>query len=307
MQSETVAPNDKLVLVAGGTGLLGRSIVRRLSSGGYRVRVLTRDPSRARELESLGVQIVAGDVRNAESGRQACEGVDAVVSSIQALTGTNGNTPQTVDDLGNRHLIDAARSARVDHFVFASAFGAAPDHPVDFFRIKCAIEQYLESSGLTYTVVRAPGFMEFWANLMARPLLTKGKVTINGRGRNPINFISVEDVSYFVVRALEDPRLRNRIVDVGGPENLTLEQMLTTLEEVTGACAKRGYMHLPIMHLARVVLAPFNPSLSRLIHLAILMDTTDQTLNVSEAMREFGAPQMRLAEVARAQFRRSAP
>jgi uncharacterized protein YbjT (DUF2867 family) len=65
-----------------------------------------------------------------------------------------------VDDRGHRNLIAAARAAGVQRFVYVSAHGAAPDHPVDFFRTKHAIEEALAASGLDAVSMRPTAFME---------------------------------------------------------------------------------------------------------------------------------------------------
>jgi len=126
-----------------------------------------------------------------------------------------------------------------------------------------------------------------------------GTAMINGRGRNPINFVSVRDVARFVVQALSDPPLRNRMIEVAGPQNLTLDQVVGVVEQVFGRRAKTRHMSLAVM---RILMKPMNPALARLIHTAILMDTTDQTMDPGALLGEFPTELRRLEDVLRDQF-----
>jgi NADH dehydrogenase len=204
-----------------------------------------------------------------------------------AFEGKGDNNPRTVDEKGNRNLIDAARAAGVRHFVFTSILGVRPDHPIDFFRIKHATEQYLGKSGLSFTILRPAAFMEFWAALVGEPVITKGETTIFGRGRNPINFVSVGDVAHFAVIALQDPRASDRTIEIGGPENLSLLQVAETFERVSGRTAKKRHIPLPMMRVMAVLTRPLNEALSRQIASGVYMDTGDLRFDPTETLKRY--------------------
>src|SRR5690349_21803342 len=142
-----------MILVAGGTGRLGSQVVKRLTARGLKVRVLTRHPEAARHLASAPVEIVPGDVEDAPTLEQAVQGVDTIISAIHGFTGAGAHNPRTVDWLGNRNLIRAAQSTGVKHCVLISTHGAASDHPMELFRMKCLAEQELLASGLVWTIL----------------------------------------------------------------------------------------------------------------------------------------------------------
>jgi NADH dehydrogenase len=288
-----------MYLIAGGTGRLGTAVTRRLLAAGVPVRVLTRAPSRGADLARLGAQIVPGDVRDAASLAVASRGVDKVFDAVQAFDGTGANNPRTVDAAGNRALIDAAVAAGVGRFVFVSVLGVHPDHPMEFFRIKHATEQYLRRSGLSYTVLRPAAFMEFWAALVGQPILDRGETRVFGRGDNPINFVSVEDVAQLALRALADEALRGQTIEFGGPENLTLDQVAALFARVAGRPPRVRHVPLPAMRVMRLLTRPLNPTLSRLIGAGIAMDTADMAFDAAPALARFGLPGVRLEEVAR--------
>lgn len=252
-------------LVAGGTGRLGSLLVERLTGRGADVRVLTRDGKRAESQRRLGIEIVEGDVRRPDTLPAAVHGADMVISAVQGFAGPGRVTPRSVDRDGNAHLVAAARAVGAS-FVLVSVVGAAPDNPMELFREKYAAEQVVQSSGLPWTIVRATGFLELWAELI-------GNGIVLGRGDNPINFVSVSDVAELLGQVVLDPTYRGRILEIGGPDDLSLNELAEVSREVTGRPNH-------VRHLARTVLRALAP-LHRLPKAALVMDTTDMTYRPS--------------------------
>ncbi|MGI8414404.1 MAG: SDR family oxidoreductase [Solirubrobacteraceae bacterium] len=252
-----------MIVVAGGSGRLGTLLVLRLAARGLAVRVLTREPSRARHLSELGAEIVAGDVRDRSSLEMAMRGATTVVSAVQGFAGPGRVSPASVDRDGNANLVDAAAAVDAD-VVLMSVLGASAEHPMELFRAKHAAEQQLRASGLCWTIVRAAAFVELWAEIMTKPI-------VFGRGENPINFVSVSDVAAVLERAVIDPSLRQNVIEVGGPRNLTFNELAALLQRVHGRDAT--VRHVPLWLLRAI--AP----VARQARAAIAMDTTDMTFD----------------------------
>jgi uncharacterized protein YbjT (DUF2867 family) len=276
-----------MILIAGGTGQLGRRIVHLLTARGIKVRILTRNPNRTEVPHGELIEVVSGDVRDLRSVERAMHGVDSVVSAIHGFTGTNGCDPETIDHLGNRNLIQAAKTQGVNYMVLVSVYGASANHPLELFRMKYLAEQEVRASGLDWTIIRPTAYMETWARLIGEPLLTSGKTRLFGRGRNPINFVSTCDVARVVVQAVVDPSLRGQIVEIGGPENLSAREVVEIFTNVTGKTGSTRTTPIPMMRVMSVIARPVNPTLARQIQAGILMDTTDQTFDASEAQQRF--------------------
>jgi uncharacterized protein YbjT (DUF2867 family) len=264
-----------MILVAGGTGRLGTIVVSRLAANGHDVRVFARDRDRARrrpentiELEDR-VEIVPGDVRDRASIEAAMAGVTTVVSAVQGFAGPGRVTPESVDHAGNVHLVDAAEAVGAD-VVLMSVVGASPDSPMDLFRAKYAAEQHLRATRVPSTVVRATAFVELWAEIL-------GKAPVFGRGDNPINFVSVRDVAAVVVRAVEQTQLRGEILEVGGPENATFNELVALVREARGSDRK-------VHHVPRWLLRTLAP-VARQPRAALAMDTLDMTFAAAAARR----------------------
>lgn len=248
-----------MILIVGASGRLGRVVAQRLLAQGKAVRALTRTPASVEQLKQQGAEVVVGDLRDPASLARACQGATQVVAAAHALVGKGDNTPKTVDAAGHRALIDAAKAAGVEHLVYLSIQGTGPNSPLEFFRIKYHTEEYLRESSLNFTILRSCLFMDTCAFFVGQPILEQGKLTIFGRGTNPINFVAVEDVTRVVLFALDDLRARNQTIEVGGPENLTIHQVANLFERVSGRSAKKRHVPRPLMRVMAQVMRPINP------------------------------------------------
>lgn len=277
-----------MILVAGATSHVGVKLIPMLLQKGYKVRALTRSPEKAVTLQLQGAEVYQGDVRVQHTLDLALHGVDQVVDAICApIPDSPGNNVRAVDQQGNLHLIDAARSAGVKHFVFVSAFGAGPDHPVDFFRVKWEVEEYLKLSGMSYTILRPTAFMEVWGAMIGKPILTSGKTTIYGPGKNPITFISTEDVAKFIIIALEDPQSKNQIINLGGPRNLDMNQVAELFERETHSQAKISHVPLAMMKIMSPIIWPFNEGTGRIMAMAANLATDNWTVNMTDTLKKY--------------------
>jgi uncharacterized protein YbjT (DUF2867 family) len=275
-----------VIVVAGGTGTLGTRLVPRLAEQGLAVRVLTRDPVRAEHLAAKGVHVIHGDVRDPGSVARALQGASSVISAVHGFAGPGGVSPASVDRAGNAHLIDAAVRAGAA-FILVSVVGASPGHPIGLFRAKHAAEEALRASGLPWTIVRATAFMETWGAIMGRPLQASGKVLVFGRGDNPVNFVSAADVAALVSHAATAPGLRGQILELGGPDNLTFNQLAVILQEATGRQAAVRHIPRPALRAMALLAAAVKPALARQARAALAMDTIDMRFDPAATRRAF--------------------
>jgi uncharacterized protein YbjT (DUF2867 family) len=275
-----------VILVAGGSGRLGTLIVRRLAARGVSVRVLTRDRQRAAHLAGSQVEVIEGDVRDAGSVRAATVGVGTVVSAIHGFGDVGHVTPASVDRDGNRHLVEAAAAANAA-VVMISIVGASAEHPIELFRMKHAAETHLRASGVPWTIVRATAFAEFWLDLLDQTAGASGRPVIFGRGGNPINFVSVSDVAALAEHAVVDPSVRGAILEIGGPENVSFNQLAAGLQRSSGRAASARHVPRAILRLLAPLLGPVQPNRARQIRAAMAMDTMDLTFAATDLHRRF--------------------
>src|SRR5688572_30165910 len=226
-----------MILVVGATGVLGGEICRRLGERGESVRALARrtsDDAKVQRLKSLGVEIAQGDLKDRASLDAACRGAATVISTATSTLSTQqGDSIGGVDETGQLQLVDAARQAGVGHFIYMSYSGnleiECPLHTA-----KRHVERRLRDSGLTYTILRPSFFMEVWLSPALGFDFAKGTARLFGSGQRPISWISVSDVAEFAVRCVEHPAARNAVIELGGPEAISPDQVVQTFEEVTG-------------------------------------------------------------------------
>lgn len=295
-----------MILVVGGTGTLGRQVVRRLLANGHSVRVLTRQPERGALLAASGAEVVTGDLRDPASLRAATQGVRAVVSSSHSIAGAWRSSSARVDDAGQRSLIAAAVEADIDHFVFISGHGASTTHPIDFWRTKARIEAHLKSSGLHFTILRPGAFLDFHAfELVGKAVMSGRRVVLFGPGQSPRNFIAADDVAVVVVRALEDVTLRGETITMGGPENLSMLEVVRVFENVAGKPARVTHLPLPVVRALIKVATPLHSGVRRILQLALLAETTDNTFDPAPFLSRFPMHLTRLEEWARERHRRN--
>ncbi|MBO0773573.1 MAG: SDR family oxidoreductase [Actinobacteria bacterium] len=291
-----------MILVAGGTGTLGSRLVSLLAERGEQVRVLTRDPARAARVDARA-EVAVGDTGDPEALGRAVAGARTVISAIHGFTGTPGATPASVDRDGNRNLIRAVLAAESAHIILVSVRGASPAHPMALMRMKHAAEQELIASGLDWTIIRPSAYMETWCEVLGRPLLAKGKTMVFGRGANPVNWVSAWDVARFADLAAADPALRGRVIEVGGPKNLTMTEFVRVFQRETGADGRTRHIPRALMRLTATVARPVNPALARQIQAALIMDTQPQAFDASATRRLYPSiPSTSLAAVVRRDF-----
>lgn len=226
-----------MILVAGATGFLGRAISARLVSAGRRVRALTRrtsDPEAVGQLAALGAEIVQGDLKEIDSLRSACAGVDTVVSTATATRSRGpGDGLEASDRQGQLNLVAAAREAGVRRFVLLSV-PATIEAGNPLLEAKQAVEGALRASGMTYTILRPDFFMEAWLGPALGFDYPNARATIYGDGTRPISWISLGDVAEYAVRSLDDAAAENATLELGGPEALSPREVVRIFEEVSG-------------------------------------------------------------------------
>jgi len=277
-----------MILVAGGTGRLGRLVVKRLVADSRSFRVLTRNPSAAMDLADAGVELVTGDVRDPASLGSALSEVSTVISVVHGLVGSGGVTPASVDRDGNRNLIGAAAAASPPaEVILVSTVGAGPDHPMELFRMKWAAEEQLRASGLPWTIVRSNALAETWVALLRETAGTSGRPRVFGRGDNPINFVSTQDVADAVIRATTDPSLRGQVIEVGGPGNLTLNQLALLVQASLGSSGALHHVPRPALRAIGAIARPFNPTMARLARASLAMDTCNLSFDAEASTRKY--------------------
>jgi uncharacterized protein YbjT (DUF2867 family) len=260
-----------VIVVAGGSGQLGRRVVSDLLARGERVRVFVRDAGRARSLLGGDVEVLTGDVRQPAGLDEVLGGASVVVSAVHGFLGGRGAGPVEVDQRGNANLVDAAAAADAS-VVLVSVIGAA-DSNVDLFRAKHAAEQHLRASGTGWTIVRSGPFIETWLSILTQTARS-GRPVIFGRGDQPLPFVCAADVASVVSHAVLDTTLRGQVLEVAG-EPMTMTELAHALQGSLGWHGTPRHVPRPMLRALGTLARPVNPAFARKNRVALAMDTTD--------------------------------
>jgi uncharacterized protein YbjT (DUF2867 family) len=197
-------------LVVGATGQTGRRIVEQLVARQIPVRALVRDRARAQEILPAAAELVVGNVLEPETLKSAIADSTVILSATGAAPSFNPFGPYQVDYEGTKNLVDAAKAAQVQHFVMVSSLCVSQFfHPLNLFWLilvwKQQAEQYLQRSGLVYTIVR-PGGLK---NTDERPPIVMSKADTLFEGS-----ISRDQVAQVCIEALSQKAARDKIVEI---------------------------------------------------------------------------------------------
>jgi len=272
-----------VIVVAGGSGLLGRRVVARLLDQGLPVRVLTRDRAEAEQVLGTRPHIVEVDVRRPDGLAEALRDATTVISAFHGFLGGRGEGPAEVDQRGNANLLSAAREAGAT-VVLMSLLGASADSPADLFRAKFAAEQALRASEVPWCIIRSGPFLETWQQILRDTAGRSGRPLVFGRGERRLAFIAVDEVAALVVRAVTDPSLLGQVLEIGG-EPMSLRELAQGVQAANDRTSSPRHIPRAVLRIAAVVARPFSPSFARKNRLALIMDTTDLGLGDPSADR----------------------
>jgi len=233
-----------MILVAGGTGFVGGGIVRELARRGQRVAILTRGAAKAAgRFPGLEVEYREGDVRDAESLISAMEGAEVVVGTVQFPNSPienrrRGYTFEEIDAAGTERLVTAARAAGVRRYIYLSGAGAAPDARYHWFRAKWRAEEAVRGSGIPFVILRPSWiygpedhslnrFLAMSRSLPFVPMIGDGN-------RQRLQPVFIDDAGRAVAEAVENRAADGHSFELGGPEVLTMNEIVRTALEVMG-------------------------------------------------------------------------
>jgi uncharacterized protein YbjT (DUF2867 family) len=297
------------VLVTGGTGLIGGNVVDQLLQAGIAdVGVTTRDPAR-RDRWQGRVRLEQAFAGDALSLGKAMTGVDVVVHAIQfpnhpVEDPSRGRTYMEVDGKGTEVAARVAKAVGVRRFVYMSGAGAGEGRPQRWFQAKDRAEKAIRESGMEYAILRpswiyGPGdrsMSKFAAFCRYLPLVPQ-----IGDGTTPVYPAYVKDVARAVVECATREDARDKVLAIGGPERLTMDEVVRTLQKVLGT-------HRPILHhptalmkvltlpLTLVPNAPMSPGAVEFVTQVVDMDPRP-------AMEWLGFPFRRLEDALREYLR----
>lgn len=246
----------RLVTVFGGTGFIGRHLVRRLAAGGARVRVAVRHPGEAAPLRPMGdvgqIAAVQASVTHEGSVRAAVVDADVVVNLVGILYKSGRMTFDAVHRQGAGNVARAASDAGVRRLVHMSALGADPQSRSKYAASKAAGEEAVRAAFPGAAIVRPSvvfgpedGFFNLFASLAqfspilpvfgcSRPRLRDGRLDLCGDGGVKFQPVYVGDVADAIVTCIENPACGGKTYELGGPAVYSFQEIMAMILRETG-------------------------------------------------------------------------
>ena len=237
------------ILLTGGTGFVGSHLLDRLRRQGHQIRLLVRHAVSGREPAGASGQaeMVGGDVVSGAGVQEAMQSCDAVIHLVGIIRETRGRTFDDVHHQGTRNVVAAAKRAGTQRLVHMSALGARANGVSGYQTSKWLAEEEVRRSGISYTILRPSiifgprdGFVSQMVQLMKAVPLVRPVVGHGGYQFQPIYIANVVDC---FVQALTVEKAKNRTIELGGPEKLTLDRMLGEIAAVVGV--RKFPLHIP--------------------------------------------------------------
>ncbi|MGE5475272.1 MAG: complex I NDUFA9 subunit family protein [Bacteroidales bacterium] len=253
----------QVVTVFGGSGFIGRQVVKRLAAQGWIVRVAVRDPVDAGFLKPMGepgqINPIAANITDAASVRAAVTGANAVINLVGILFEKGKARFDAVHHRGAATVAQAARDAGAAHLVHMSALGADRNSASAYARSKAQGEEAVQAAFPGATIIRPSvvfgpddDFFNRFAKLARvspvlpvftgdgfKPIHTENGYGVDWYGSGGPTFqpVYVGDVAEAIVRALTDPKAAGKVYELGGPRRYTLKEVLELILSVTGRTA----------------------------------------------------------------------
>jgi len=228
------------ILVVGGTGTLGRQIVKRALDEGYQVKCLVRDFRRASFLKDWGADLVYGDLSIPSTIPPAMKGINTIIDSA-TIRSTSSYTAETIDWRGKLALIEASKLAKIDKFISFSLLNNVKNSTIPLIDLKNKIEKELQQSGINYTIFECSGFFQGLISQYALPVLENENIPLPVDSP-PVAYLDTQDAARAVIQTLTVNTYDNQKISLLGEKFWSSKEIIDLCERLSGKTAKISYI-----------------------------------------------------------------
>jgi uncharacterized protein YbjT (DUF2867 family) len=237
------------ILVIGGTGTLGRQIVKQALDEGYQVKCLVRDFRRGAFLKDWGAELIYGDLSIPSTIPTSLKGVTTIIDSA-TIRSTSSYTSETIDWRGKLALLEAAKLVGIKKFIYFSVLNASKNPSIPLLSLKLKMEKKLETSGLNYTVFQCSGFFQGLISQYALPILENETIWLPGNSA-PVAYLDTQDAAKAVVQSLGSTEYDKKTVSLIGEKFWTSKEIVELCERLSGKTANISYIPFVAFSLLR--------------------------------------------------------
>jgi len=228
------------VLVIGGTGTLGRQIVKQALDEGYQVRCLVRDFRRSSFLKDWGAELIYGDLSIPSTIPLALKGINIVVDAA-TIRSTSNYTSEIIDGRGKLALLEASKLVGIKKIIYFSILNASKNPSIPLLDLKMKLENKLKNSGLNYTIFQCSGFFQGLISQYAVPVLENDTIWLPGDSA-PVAYLDTQDAAKAVVQTLNSSTYTSKTVSLIGDKFWTAKEIIELCERLSGKTAKISYI-----------------------------------------------------------------
>ncbi len=281
-----------MILVTGGTGFVGRNIVRLLVEKGQKVRCLVRESSPRNVLDGLDVDFCTGDILVPDTLKEAFNGIDTAIHLVGVIKEIKGATYERIHAEGTKNVLKAAGEAGVMKYIHMSALGTRPGAISRYHKTKWQAEEAVRNSGLKYVILRPPiicgaddEFVNMFAKMINQTFITR-MIPVIGKGESRMQPIYVGDVAHCFYEAAVNENISDKTYEIGGPDAISFNEILDTIMKVMQK--SRFKIHLPMAMFKPIAFIMektlSNPPLNRD---QLIMLKEDNVCDITEMKRDF--------------------
>ncbi len=289
----------RMILVTGGTGFIGQALIRHLLEDGREIRTLLRPSSQTPELpKGLPVEVALSNVNDERSLRSALADVDTIYHLV------GGEWLGVQEDLamleieGTKTLLQVAEKTGVQRIVYMSHLGADRASAYPVMKVKGIVEEFIRRSGITYTILRSglvfgedDHFTTALAKLMAvYPLI----FFLPSPAKTLIQPLWVEDLATILTWLLEAEEMNDQTVEIGGPEYLSIEEVVKEVMRVTSLSRTLVELRPSYLRFVAVTLEYLYPAFPHSVYWLDYL-ANDRTCDIDSVSRMFGLLPARMA------------
>ena len=266
------------LLILGGTGTLGRQIVRKALENGFQVRCIVRNKRAANFLQEWGAELVYGDLTLPETLPPSFQGITAIIDA--STTKTTDNTDIiNVDWYGKLIIIELSQYSQIKRFIFLSILNSEKYPYITLMQIKYRVEKLIKSSGIPFTIFKYAGFFQTLISEYAIPILEKKPIFTVLKSPS-IAYIDTQDAAFFCIKSLSIKETQNKTFATGSSQAWKSEEIIELCERLSGQKAKTLMIPLVLLKVIRQITGFFEWSLQiseRLAFIEVINNTTNFT------------------------------
>lgn len=239
------------LLVIGGTGSLGRQIVRKALDNGFQVRCMVRNKRKSFFLHDWGAELVYGDLTIPDTLPLAFQGITAIID-VSTTRLKDDEKSFDIDWFGKLRLIELAKQINVKRFIFFSISNACNYPDIPLMKRKADIEAILKSSAIPYTIFQCAAFYQALINQYAIPLL-EGKTIWTTNESVPIFYMNTQDAARICIKSLGLKSAQNKTFLLEGSKGWNSISIIKLCEKLSGQKAKIEIIPLKFLRLLKQI------------------------------------------------------